>query len=118
MTLDGISIARSLMTTCSTHHSPLTGKRKNGESDTISEEGSASAKRPFEQISEQGLEGEQSEAKKPREPVTFKVVYAKATYEVSMDSNDTIASLKDKIHSLTSVSNLLQKLCFKGSYSS
>ena len=55
-----------------------------------------------------------NEKKIVKEPINFKVVYAKETYEISMDLNDTISCLKDKIYSLTSVSNNLQKLCFKG----
>lgn len=50
----------------------------------------------------------------PPMPVTFKVVYAKKPYEVTMDLNGTVADLKEQLEQQTGVTAPMQKLCFRG----
>ena len=45
---------------------------------------------------------------------TFKVVYAKIPYEVSLDLNSTVADLKAELFKLTGVTSAMQKLCYRG----
>lgn len=47
-------------------------------------------------------------------PISFKVVFAKETYEITMDETDTVRDLKDHISDLTGISHDMQKLCFRG----
>lgn len=49
-----------------------------------------------------------------KEPVTFKVVYAKEIFELTRDENETILVLKNHLQKLTSVNHSSQKLCYKG----
>lgn len=52
-----------------------------------------------------------------KEPVTFKVVYAKEIFELTRDKNETILILKNHLQKLTSVNHSSQKLCYKGKIS-
>lgn len=56
---------------------------------------------------------EQSEEK---ESVKFKVVYAKELFEITLDQNETILSLKNYLQKITSVASNSQKLCYKGKF--
>lgn len=46
--------------------------------------------------------------------VSFKVVFAKETYDITMDETNSVRDLKDHIFTLTGISHDMQKLCFKG----
>lgn len=52
--------------------------------------------------------------KSPSAPVTFKVVYAKKPYEVTLDLSCSIADLKTELYNQTGVMASMQKLCFRG----
>ncbi|KAH9417385.1 Ubiquitin domain-containing protein ubfd1 [Dermatophagoides pteronyssinus] len=60
---------------------------------------------------------QQTLKKQEKEPVTFKVVYAKEIFDITQDLNDTISILKNHLQKLTSVNHNSQKLCYKGNLS-
>lgn len=61
---------------------------------------------------------EEDATEKPKPPsafVTFKVVYAKKPYEVTLDLSSSIADLKTELFNQTGVMASMQKLCYRGS---
>ncbi len=54
------------------------------------------------------------EPKPPSVPVSFKVVYAKKPYEVTLDLTSSIADLKTELFKQTGVMTSMQKLCYRG----
>lgn len=112
-----------LSTDCSeTTKSSLTGDKENDNDNNESESSDSnntSSKVPDSELLPESVEDNMTNVEKQseqKEPVKFKVVYAKELFEIILDQNETILSLKNYLQKITSVASNSQKLCYKGKY--